>query len=110
MSTPNKRRKKNDFQTSNQPIRSLDFFFGKKQDAKVKTEQEHELGNNTLSDEQYARKLQAELDAQDQAAERARAETPVVVKDESASPSKKVEEVGTDTNDHDKAEEEQERE
>ena len=31
--TPSKRRKKNDHQSSNQPVRGLDFFFGKQQAA-----------------------------------------------------------------------------
>ncbi|KAK6442994.1 hypothetical protein LTR95_000707 [Oleoguttula sp. CCFEE 5521] len=83
MSTPSKRRKKNDYQPSPQPVRGLDFFFGKqraKTDVKAE-EAEHNDANlcssqqggqgsideaeETLTDEQLARKLQAEWDEQD---------------------------------------------
>ncbi|KAK0357568.1 hypothetical protein LTR02_000617 [Friedmanniomyces endolithicus] len=78
MSTPNKRRKKNDHQGSSQPVRGLDFFFdrqkekekvdvrdapgifdGQQRDDRVTVKDEQ------LTDEQLARKLQAEWDAQD---------------------------------------------
>ncbi len=72
MSTPNKRRKKNDYQASPQNVRSLDFFFGKKKDkeAEVKTLPERPIDDSVpddgdLTDEQLARKLQAEYDEQD---------------------------------------------
>jgi DNA ligase 1 len=81
MSTPNKRRKKNDHQASPQPLRGLDYFFGKQQAKQGETEEptvangneEHtavEGGGNVdgeLTDEQLARKLQAEWDEQDRA-------------------------------------------
>lgn len=88
MSTPNKRRKKNDHQASSQPTRGLDFFFGKKgaEDGGTKHVAVHnaaavtngtndefeikeELGQDDteLTDEQLARKLQAEWDEQDRA-------------------------------------------
>jgi DNA ligase 1 len=76
MSTPNKRRKKNDHQTTPQTVRSLDFFFGKQREQKnTATEQEAPLPNGAayepvhehleLTDEELARKLQAEWDEQD---------------------------------------------
>ena len=87
MSTPNKRRKKNDHQASSQPTRGLDFFFGKKgaEDGEKKrastTNATVTNGANNdlqsiadaapdhaeLTDEQLARKLQAEWDEQDRA-------------------------------------------
>jgi DNA ligase-1 len=87
MGTPSKRRKKNDHQASSQPVRGLDFFFGKQQAAQK--EQSNNLGGNepskadegggrgvlvdgeekivtaNLTDEELARKLQAEFDEQD---------------------------------------------
>lgn len=85
MSTPTKRRKKND----GQPARGLDYFFGKQAQANkapkkepddaVQPEQETE--HDVLSDEALARKLQAEWDQQDREAQ-APAPTP--------SPSKSV--------------------
>ena len=75
MSSPAKRRKKNDFQPSSQPVRSLDFFFGKQKGAVQRKTEEHNTGNeNTevqppqliasidsgLTDEQLARQLQDE--------------------------------------------------
>ncbi|KAI4726009.1 ATP-dependent DNA ligase [Aureobasidium sp. EXF-10728] len=75
MSTPSKRRKKND----GQPARGLDYFFGKQAQAKQqpKDEPNHEaqeastkfdnLDHDVLSDEALARKLQAEWDEQDRA-------------------------------------------
>ena len=79
MSTPNKRRKKNDHQASPQNVRSLDFFFGKQNDVKSKDEspnhsneadktqipEQDDLESAGLTDEQLARKLQAEWDEQD---------------------------------------------
>jgi DNA ligase-1 len=77
MSTPNKRRKKNDHQASPQNIRSLDYFFGKPKDKdlpqktstpkpKDDASQQSDSGAD-LTDEQLARKLQAEWDEQDRA-------------------------------------------
>lgn len=60
--TPSKRRKKNDFQSSDKPVRSLDHFFGKKPESVSATRDAQEL-----TDEQLARKLQAEWDEQDKA-------------------------------------------
>ncbi|KAG9858531.1 ATP-dependent DNA ligase, partial [Aureobasidium melanogenum] len=77
MSTPSKRRKKND----GQPVRGLDYFFGKQAQAKQqpKKESAHEaseadskndnLDHDVLSDEALARKLQAEWDEQDRASQ-----------------------------------------
>lgn len=83
MGTPSKRRKKNDHQSSNQPVRSLDFFFGKQQATqKEQTAENEEHRTNgakyeddetaeeskeepILTDEEYALKLQAEFDEQD---------------------------------------------
>ena len=82
MTTPNKRRKKNDYQASPNANRSLDYFFGKqkdKEEAKVDISLqtantagenenealETETENEDLTDEQLARKLQAEWDKQD---------------------------------------------
>lgn len=84
MGTPSKRRKKNEHQSSNQPVRSLDFFFGKQQATqKEQAAQTNGAGVSTtdtandgsaqggveserpLTDEEYALKLQAEFDEQD---------------------------------------------
>lgn len=82
MATPNKRRKKNDYQPSPQPVRSLDFFFGKQKEKKPTNDEPHatnktaedgsvecvsnaEVDGEDLTDEQLARKLQAEWDEQD---------------------------------------------
>lgn len=83
MSTPSKRRKKNDYQASPQTVRSIDHFFGKKSNhvpaesiAVLTTqdpvpvgshERNDEFANHEeeLTDEQLARKLQAEWDKQD---------------------------------------------
>ena len=83
MSTPNKRQKKNDYQPSPQSARSLDFFFGKQKDKEeakfqavardgdVVNGKGHGASDadpaNELTDEQLARKLQAEWDEQDRA-------------------------------------------
>ena len=75
MSSPAKRRKKNDFQPSSQPVKSLDFFFSKQKGAAQRKIEEHNSGNETsqvqppqliasldsdLTDEQLARQLQDE--------------------------------------------------
>jgi DNA ligase-1 len=90
MGTPSKRRKKNDHQASSQPVRGLDFFFGKQQAAQKEQSNnvgvdesskagggngdsipvDGEAGDETtvtanLTDEELARKLQAEFDEQD---------------------------------------------
>ncbi|KAK5133056.1 hypothetical protein LTR08_008261 [Meristemomyces frigidus] len=96
MSTPNKRRKKNGHQPSAQPVRGLDFFFGKpKVKAEVKTEEdvvasgttngggeaeyaEDGVGGVALSDEQLARKLQAEWDEQERIERATAASAPAV--------------------------------
>ena len=85
MSTPTKRRKTNNHKPSPQTVGSLDFFFGKqkgetsqkKQDLgtlsgestnghlEVPVEDEMESVPQDLTDEEYARKLQAEWDEQD---------------------------------------------
>ncbi|KAI5361356.1 putative DNA ligase, ATP-dependent, nucleic acid-binding protein [Septoria linicola] len=84
MSTPNKRRKTNNHQSPAQPVKSLDFFFGKQREEK-KNEIKEEVGQDghavghedvnendhgdagevELTDEQLARKLQAEWDAEE---------------------------------------------
>jgi DNA ligase-1 len=90
MGTPSKRRKKNEHQASSQPVRGLDFFFGKQQAAQKEQSNnvgvdesskagsgngesvlvDGEAGGETtvtadLTDEELARKLQAEFDEQD---------------------------------------------
>jgi DNA ligase-1 len=84
MGTPTKRRKKNDHQGSNQPIRGLDFFFSRQQAVKKGAAAGTEEVPTSLygggadaqstgatetktivSDEEYAIKLQAEFDEQD---------------------------------------------
>lgn len=85
MSTPSKRRKTNNHQSSPQTVGSLDFFFSKQRGEnapKIKAEIAHskdlsngqlvsqEGGSNhvkaeSLTDEEYARKLQAEWEEQD---------------------------------------------
>ncbi|PSK54051.1 hypothetical protein B9Z65_7857 [Elsinoe australis] len=72
MSTPTKRRKKNDYQGSQQPVRSLDFFFGKQKDATVNgagrpknSETKNHGSDVALTDEELARKLQAEWEEED---------------------------------------------
>ena len=83
MTTPNKRRKKNDYDPSSQPVRSLDFFFGKqrnqeatKYDVTISKEQptngtngatteKQESEEEKLTDEQLARRLQAQWDEED---------------------------------------------
>ncbi|PVH92962.1 ATP-dependent DNA ligase [Periconia macrospinosa] len=75
MGSPAKRRKKND--GSSQPVRNLNYFFAKQRDtAKPNAEEPQkgpgttqdgleERGDSTLTDEELARKLQAEWDAED---------------------------------------------
>ncbi|KAI7689207.1 ATP-dependent DNA ligase, partial [Hortaea werneckii] len=82
MSTPTKRRKKNDYQASPQAARGLDFFFGRQRAKEVKTQESNEhdengtsavgetgvyedYGEEGLTDEQLARKLQAQWDEED---------------------------------------------
>ena len=85
MSSPSKRRKTNNHQSSPQTVRSLDFFFNKQKGEKAskktdeKPRSEHlsngHLGSqegsikgpdaNALTDEEYARKLQSEWEEQD---------------------------------------------
>ena len=84
MSTPNKRRKKNDYDPSPRPVRGLDFFFGKqqgqngfKQDGPSTTvstngnlpHDEKKEEEEDLTDEQLARKLQAQWDEEARAQE-----------------------------------------
>ena len=85
MSAPNKRRKKNDHQPSSQTARGLDFFFGKQKEQN-KSDSETNTANLThsgdiptkvptlqdqdLTDEELARKLQAEWDEQDRSQQR----------------------------------------
>ncbi|ORY06036.1 hypothetical protein BCR34DRAFT_41785 [Clohesyomyces aquaticus] len=75
MTSPAKRRKKNDFNGSDQPLRGLDYFFAKQKEAansiaavgppKKETGEEIKESNNgkdasTLTDEELARRLQEE--------------------------------------------------
>jgi DNA ligase-1 len=75
MNSPSKRRKKND--GSGQPVRKLDYFFAKQtakaaaRDAPKKADEEEGRAQSaqdaaTLSDEEYARKLQEEWNREDQ--------------------------------------------
>lgn len=85
MSTPSKRRKTNNHQSSPQTVGSLDFFFSKQKGEKApkKTDEDarsqdfsnghlgsqgrdsHDIEAQTLTDEEYARKVQAEWEEQD---------------------------------------------
>lgn len=85
MSTPSKRRKTNNHQSSPQTVRSLDFFFGKQKEDKTskKTDEitrsqdlsnghlglqessSNVIGAQGLTDEEFARKLQVEWEEQD---------------------------------------------
>ncbi|KAF1920523.1 ATP-dependent DNA ligase [Ampelomyces quisqualis] len=77
MSSPSKRRKKND--GSSQPVRKLEHFFAKQtakaaaKDAPESSDETHGVqlvqDANTLTDEEYARKLQEEWNKEDQARE-----------------------------------------
>lgn len=84
MTSPTKRRKKND--GSSQPVRSIDFFFAKQRQDATKAAKKTEnvvpvtedtidaaVDTTALTDEELARKLQAEWDKEDQ---QANAETP----------------------------------
>ena len=86
MSTPTKKRKTNNHKSSTQTVGSLDFFFGKKKDEKRVQHPEEKVpdsgqisslprsqlnenivsGSIPITDEEYARKLQAEWNEQDQ--------------------------------------------
>lgn len=72
-STPNKKRRKNDFQPTNTPVRSLDYFFGKKRDEPAahqliaEKEATGEEAESALSDEALARRLQAQWAQEDRA-------------------------------------------
>jgi len=88
MNSPSKRRKTNNHRASDQPVRSLDFFFGKQkqkdtprdaqreigQDGVEKVTEANGVGEQPMTDEEYARKLQEEY-AQE---ERKRNGSPVV--------------------------------
>jgi DNA ligase-1 len=76
MSTPTKRRKKNDYQPPSQPVKSLDFFFGKQRERQGEKEALKSTGSASndqvnishderLTDEELARKLQAEWDEEE---------------------------------------------
>lgn len=73
MSTPSKRRKLNNSSKTSPAVapKNLDFFFGKKrQDAAIpstraETSSLHQQGESQLTDEQLARKIQAEWDQKD---------------------------------------------
>ena len=84
MPTPTKRRKTNNHQAPSQPVGSLDFFFGKQKGDKPKKPEDEvsskdyinghggledgevqESRTQSLTDEEFARKLQAEWDKQD---------------------------------------------
>ena len=68
MGTPAKRRKLNDSaKASPTPVRNLDFFFGKQNNnnlAQSATEKDNPV-DRPLTDEEFARKLQAEWDQED---------------------------------------------
>ncbi|KAL8731911.1 MAG: hypothetical protein Q9181_004134 [Wetmoreana brouardii] len=77
MATPSKRRKINNYKASPQAVRSLDYFFGGQKTSQqapdhdagnapdLIAQQEDNDKNKTLTDEQLARKLQEEWDAQE---------------------------------------------
>ena len=85
MSSPAKRRKKNDFQPSSQPVGSLDYFFSKQKNdpppklssdiesqlitsnARSQPVQDNTSSNGALSDEQLARRIQEEWNNEDSA-------------------------------------------
>ncbi|KAK3168097.1 hypothetical protein OEA41_004543 [Lepraria neglecta] len=92
MSTPTKRRKTNNHQPSPQTVGSLDFFFNKQKDQKLKQvaedasvqdnadlgsqeEKSKDVSTQHLTDEELARKLQAEWDQQDRGVGSAGTET-----------------------------------
>lgn len=70
MSSPAKKRKRNDYKANDQPTRSLDYFFARQKEKKQSqaangedkvTDEEDRRG---LTDEELARKLQAQWDAE----------------------------------------------
>jgi len=67
MSTPSKRRRKNDGTV--EPVRGLDYFFAKQQQKKSELKSQPTAAapeaKSTLTDEELARKLQAEWDEED---------------------------------------------
>ena len=82
MPTPTKRRKRNDYVPSQQPVKSLDFFFGKQKKEQelishreqlpedglsIATSPEQQELGSTLTDEDLARKLQEEWNSELQA-------------------------------------------
>lgn len=91
MNATNKRRKTNNYQASPKTVRSIDYFFGKQRigDAKsTQREKDEDQEDGTLSDEQLARKLQAEWDEQDRTARNQNNTDPEVVIQRSESPLK----------------------
>ncbi|KAI9666391.1 MAG: hypothetical protein M1821_004327 [Bathelium mastoideum] len=77
MSSPAKKRKTNDYKSSPKTVRSLDYFFGKQKNEKANVadgENKHRYAHDSrsnaeeeeLTDEQLARKLQAQWDEEDQ--------------------------------------------
>ncbi|KAF2237481.1 putative DNA ligase I [Viridothelium virens] len=79
MTSPAKKRKTNDYKASPKTVRSLDFFFGKQKDGKnsstkdeTKQEDSEDLYGDgeeeVLTDEQLARKLQAQWNKEDHTA------------------------------------------
>lgn len=70
MSSPAKRRKKNDFSASDKPVRSLDYFFAKQKDksqtaAPPAPKRTSSASDAQLTDEELARKLQEEWNRED---------------------------------------------
>ncbi|KAL1622207.1 hypothetical protein SLS56_008879 [Neofusicoccum ribis] len=70
MSSPAKRRKKNDFKASDKPVRSLDYFFAKQKDksqtaAPPAPKRTSPASDAQLTDEELARKLQEEWNRED---------------------------------------------
>ncbi|KAL9096400.1 MAG: hypothetical protein Q9165_001397 [Trypethelium subeluteriae] len=81
MTSPAKKRKTNDYKASPKTVRSLDFFFGKQKDGKnnstkdeTRQEDSEDLYGDgegeVLTDEQLARKLQAQWNKEDDTASR----------------------------------------
>lgn len=75
MSSPAKKRKRNDYKAADQPARGLDYFFAKQKEKKQEQEADgvekepkaaDEEEGYGLTDEELARKLQAQWDAEDQ--------------------------------------------
>lgn len=70
MSSPAKRRKKNDFKASDKPVRSLDYFFAKQKDKSqlvpdTAKSPQNGTAEGQLTDEELARKLQEEWNRKD---------------------------------------------